>query len=313
MLQVAAPRARHAHRDGRRQPTAPPTRRADEADKQRNRRVSFHVTRRRRFGDNPADMIQNKICMLGGFGVGKTSLVSRFVSSIFSDTYLTTVGVKIDKKKVSIEAGETTLMLWDIYGQDEFQTVRDSYLRGASGYLLVADGTRHATLETAVALQQQAESVVGQVPFLLLLNKSDLDREWQVDERDAGQARRRGLAGGQDQRQDRRRRRRSFHDARPRNGDRLNAAEDTHREHRPVRRNSERTRSGRAGADAARRLPARRHRAGPGVVQPRDRRRRDPTARPPSRRHFPSSITSWTRPRSSGGRAGPDGSARSPS
>jgi small GTP-binding protein len=128
-------------------------------------------------------MLHNKICMLGGSGVGKTSLVSRFVSSIFSDTYLTTVGVKIDKKKVSIEGGETTLMLWDIYGQDEFQTVRDSYLRGASGYLLVADGTRHATLETAVALQHQAESVIGRVPFLLLLNKADLDREWQVDER----------------------------------------------------------------------------------------------------------------------------------
>ena len=128
-------------------------------------------------------MLQKKICMLGGFGVGKTSLVSRFVSSIFSDTYLTTVGVKIDKKTVALDAREMTLMLWDIYGQDEFQTVRDSYLRGASGYLLVADGTRHATLETAVALQQQAESVIGQVPFLLLLNKADLDRDWQVDER----------------------------------------------------------------------------------------------------------------------------------
>jgi len=128
-------------------------------------------------------MLHNKICMLGGSGVGKTSLVSRFVSSIFSDTYLTTVGVKIDKKTVSIEGGETTLMLWDIYGQDEFQTVRDSYLRGASGYLLVADGTRHATLETAAVLQRKAESVIGRVPFLLLLNKADLDREWQVDER----------------------------------------------------------------------------------------------------------------------------------
>lgn len=127
-------------------------------------------------------MLHNKICMLGGFGVGKTSLVSRFVSSIFSDTYITTLGVKIDKKKVPIEGGETTLMLWDIYGQDEFQTVRDSYLRGASGYLLVADGTRHATLETAVALQRQAETVIGRVPFLLLLNKADLDRDWQVDE-----------------------------------------------------------------------------------------------------------------------------------
>ena len=126
-------------------------------------------------------MLQNKICMLGGFGVGKTSLVSRFVSSIFSDAYLTTVGVKIDKKKVSLDSGEMTLMLWDIYGQDEFQTVRDSYLRGATGYLLVADGTRYSTLDTAVALQKHAESVIGRVPFLLLLNKRDLDREWQVD------------------------------------------------------------------------------------------------------------------------------------
>ena len=128
-------------------------------------------------------MPQKKICMLGGFGVGKTSLVSRFVSSMFSDKYLTTVGVKIDKKTVSFASQDMTLMLWDIYGEDEFQTVRESYLRGASGYLLVADGTRHATLETAAALQRKAESVVGPVPFLLLLNKADLDREWQVDER----------------------------------------------------------------------------------------------------------------------------------
>ena len=45
-------------------------------------------------------MLQKKICMLGGFGVGKTSLVSRFVTSIFSDNYLTTIGVKIDKKSI---------------------------------------------------------------------------------------------------------------------------------------------------------------------------------------------------------------------
>ena len=128
-------------------------------------------------------MLQKKICMLGGFGVGKTSLVSRFVSSIFSDKYFTTVGVKIDKKSITVDGDEMTLVVWDIYGQDEFQTVRDSYLRGASGYLLVADGTRYATLETAATLQRQAEAAVGRVPFLLLLNKSDLDREWQVDER----------------------------------------------------------------------------------------------------------------------------------
>jgi small GTP-binding protein len=128
-------------------------------------------------------MIQKKVCMLGATGVGKTSLVSRFVLSLFSDTYLTTIGVKVDKKSLSIDGRDVTLMLWDIYGQDEFQTVRESYLRGASGYLLVADGTRQLTLDTARELQKTAEGVIGRVPFVLVLNKADLADEWRVDDR----------------------------------------------------------------------------------------------------------------------------------
>lgn len=128
-------------------------------------------------------MIQKKICMLGATGVGKTSLVSRFVSSIFSDTYLTTIGVKVDKKTVAVDGTDVTLLLWDIYGQDEFQTVRASYLRGAAGYLLVADGTRARTLDTARELQKVADGVVGRVPFVLVLNKSDLVDEWHIDDR----------------------------------------------------------------------------------------------------------------------------------
>jgi small GTP-binding protein len=126
-------------------------------------------------------MIQKKVCMLGAFAVGKTSLVSRFVSSLFSDKYLTTVGVKIDKKRVSLLRGEMELILWDIYGEDEFQKVRMSYLRGASSYLLVADGTRKATVDVAVSLQQGVEKEIGKVPFVLALNKVDLADLWQVD------------------------------------------------------------------------------------------------------------------------------------
>ena len=128
-------------------------------------------------------MIQKKVCMLGATGVGKTSLVSRFVLSLFSDTYLTTIGVKVDKKAVSVDGRDVTLMLWDIYGQDEFQTVRESYLRGASGYLLVADGTRQRTLDTTRELQTTAEGVLGRVPFVLVLNKADLADEWRVDDK----------------------------------------------------------------------------------------------------------------------------------
>ena len=104
------------------------------------------------------------------------------MTSIFSDKYLTTVGVKIEKKSVRSRTSRWTLVLWDIYGDDEFQNVRMSYLRGASGYLLVVDGTRKATLETARALQDGAERTIGAVPFILVLNKADLVDQWEIDE-----------------------------------------------------------------------------------------------------------------------------------
>lgn len=127
-------------------------------------------------------MIQKKICLLGGFGVGKTSLISRYVHSIFSDKYLTTVGVKIDKKSVNVEGTDVDLVIWDIYGQDDFQKIRMSYLRGASGYLLVADGTRRSTLDTALAIHDSAQAVVPDVPFTLVVNKADLAPEWEIDD-----------------------------------------------------------------------------------------------------------------------------------
>jgi small GTP-binding protein len=127
-------------------------------------------------------MIQKKICLLGGFAVGKTSLVSRFVHSIFSDKYLTTVGVKIEKKSLTLEKGALDLVVWDIYGEDDFQKVRMSYLRGASGYLLVVDGTRKSTLDTALALHEAAGQTIGKVPCVLVINKADLASIWEIDQ-----------------------------------------------------------------------------------------------------------------------------------
>ena len=127
-------------------------------------------------------MIKKKICMLGAFSVGKTSLVQRFVKSMFSEKYLTTVGVKIDKKTVSVDGQDVSLLLWDIYGEDEFQKVKTSYLRGAGGYFLVVDLTRRNTLDTAFVLRERAREAVGDIPFVLLLNKSDLEDEWEIDD-----------------------------------------------------------------------------------------------------------------------------------
>ena len=126
-------------------------------------------------------MIQKKICLLGGFGVGKTSLVSQYVHSIFSEKYLTTIGVKMEKKSVTLPSTQVDLMIWDIYGHDDFQKLRVSYLRGASGYLLVADGTRRATLDTAIEVQRIAEDALGRVPFILVVNKADLRSQWEID------------------------------------------------------------------------------------------------------------------------------------
>jgi small GTP-binding protein len=126
-------------------------------------------------------MLQKKICMLGAFAVGKTSLVRRFVESIYSDVYQTTVGVKIDKKNVKVDEKEVSLVLWDLYGEDDYQKMRWTYLRGASGFLLVADGTRKATLEKAFSLEQRAREEAGAIPFVLVINKSDLIRDWELD------------------------------------------------------------------------------------------------------------------------------------
>lgn len=136
-------------------------------------------------------MLQKKICMLGAFSVGKTSLVRRFVQSTFSDAYLTTVGVKIDKK--TLQAGDRTLdlILWDMAGEDDVSTIRMSYLRGSAGYLLVADGTRPVTLEVARSLHERVQAALGAVPFALLLNKRDRD-DWSVPDSDVASLRQAG-------------------------------------------------------------------------------------------------------------------------
>ncbi len=125
-------------------------------------------------------VLEKKICMMGAPGVGKTSLVRRFVDSVFSDKYLSTIGVKIDRK--SIDIGDTTLnlMLWDLQGEERYQWVRMQYLRGASGYILVADGTRADTLEVAIGLQETADERGQGLPFVLCLNKADLWGQWGV-------------------------------------------------------------------------------------------------------------------------------------
>lgn len=118
--------------------------------------------------------------MLGAFSVGKTSLVSQYVHSVFSDRYLSTIGVKISKKELSVTGETVSLVIWDMEGKDVYTDIKVSYLRGAAGFFVVADGTRKETLDEAISLKKLTVEVLGDVPCYLLLNKSDLTQKWEI-------------------------------------------------------------------------------------------------------------------------------------
>lgn len=124
--------------------------------------------------------IVRKICMLGDFGVGKTSLVARYVNNVFSEKYITTIGVKIDTRLLPRGDHTLKLVLWDIAGKNALDGVRLSYLQGAAGVVLVADGTREATLRSALYLLLQARGVVPDLAAVLMINKFDLLEQWEV-------------------------------------------------------------------------------------------------------------------------------------
>lgn len=119
--------------------------------------------------------------MIGTFSVGKTSLVRQFVHKAFSEKYETSIGVKVEKKPVKVKDNDVLMVLWDIYGEDRFQKMQMSYLRGMHGYLLVADSTRRQTYDEALVLQEKVTKEVGKFPFLFLLNKSDLTDQREIE------------------------------------------------------------------------------------------------------------------------------------
>lgn len=113
--------------------------------------------------------------MIGEFAVGKTSLTQKFVNNVFSDKYLTTVGVKIDTAFVD----NTKLIVWDIAGRDSISPINLNYLVGSAGIILVADGTRDETISSIPDFLSTVQERLGKVPCIVALNKCDSD-DWQV-------------------------------------------------------------------------------------------------------------------------------------
>ena len=123
-----------------------------------------------------------KICLVGAPAVGKTSLVRRYVDGKFSEDYLTTIGVRISRKRVEVDGEPVGLVVWDVNGDDSFAPLQARYLTGAAGFLLVADGTRPETLDSVLALRDEMAEAFGPTPSLLAINKYDLEDEWAVED-----------------------------------------------------------------------------------------------------------------------------------
>ncbi len=118
-----------------------------------------------------------KICLLGEFAVGKTSLVRRFVYDEFRENYQATIGVHITQKTVILpepRGEELTLVIWDLAGGTPFSPLSISYYRGAAGALLVADLTRPTTVERLHEYARAFLDTVSRAPLVILLNKADL-------------------------------------------------------------------------------------------------------------------------------------------
>ena len=126
-------------------------------------------------------VLKKKICLLGTFAVGKTSLVQRFVNDRFSDKYLTTIGISVSKKLMPpVDSGETggtaqhPFLIWDIAGLEKFDPVVMNYFRGASGALAIADLTRPETADELAAIGNKFLSVNPKAALVAIGNKLDL-------------------------------------------------------------------------------------------------------------------------------------------
>lgn len=119
-------------------------------------------------------MLSKKVVITGHFGVGKTSLFNRFISNTFNEKYLTTIGVRVDKKVVKLEGQEIVLVLWDLAGEVSQDKVPRSYFLGASAVIYVFDLSRPATFARLKDDIQYIQMVLPDVLIRQVGNKKDL-------------------------------------------------------------------------------------------------------------------------------------------
>ncbi len=128
--------------------------------------------------------IQLKICLLGDFAVGKTSLIRRYVEGRFDEKYLSNLGVTVSRKELTMADHQFNLIVWDLAGGENVLKVQPNYLRGASGALIVCDLTRRETLGCFSKYSAQLLSVSPNAEIMFIGNKVDLQEDREISEED---------------------------------------------------------------------------------------------------------------------------------
>ncbi len=116
-----------------------------------------------------------KICLLGYYGVGKTSLVYRWIENRFSKDFKSTLGVNLLKKKLTIDGNSISAQIWDLGGQDSYQNLRKLYIEGAQGALAVFDVTNRTSFSVLGDWISSFKNLRPDAPILLIGNKIDLE------------------------------------------------------------------------------------------------------------------------------------------
>ena len=118
-----------------------------------------------------------KVIIIGETGVGKTSLVKRFVSGHFTRDYRASIGANLFIKELKLNSDKiVSIQIWDIAGQERWKKMRHLYYRGAHGALVVGDLTRENTFEQLKEFwNQDLNKYCEEIPKILVVNKVDLD------------------------------------------------------------------------------------------------------------------------------------------
>jgi small GTP-binding protein len=117
----------------------------------------------------------NKLVFLGDSGVGKTSLVQRYVYDSISPDIGRTIGAMLHVKSVDFEGARHKLVVWDLGGQVAFAALREQYCAHASGAFFVFDRTRLETLEHIDDWLNSVYAAAGKIPVIVVENKIDLE------------------------------------------------------------------------------------------------------------------------------------------